>query len=97
MKIQVVVTQDDIKRGRPCLADRCPVARALNRATKDCDWSITHTTYRNRRTEFCNYIPPKVAAFVRRFDRRKSVWPISFTVTVPFKYWLRCKLGLSNS
>ncbi len=66
MKIQVEVTKEDIKKGRPGNADACPVAWALYRITGK---SFSVGTWSCHCVDGRRFIMPAAASqFVIRFD-----------------------------
>lgn len=80
MKIRV--TREDIERGKRTDSCRCPVARAVRRATRkkfvavgvediDVGSQVTVPT------------PSIVATFIRAFDARRPVQPFAFDLEVP--------------
>lgn len=89
--MQVEVTQDDIDQGCVAQAYNCPVARALNRATGETDWSVCQE-YAARYADLEDgadddtqqvrlahaYMPEAVGKFVTDFDNGCPVEPFTF-------------------
>lgn len=82
MKIEV--TEQDIKLGRRCSRDRCPVALAFKRAGIKPD-GVTGMAvvffYKTSYTEVT--LPSKVANFIADFDNSVVVEPFSFDLDLP--------------
>lgn len=87
-QIHVTVTQSDIKNGRrfdPC---RCPVARALRRASKErlvsAGAGFMFIGPKGRRILW--QTPPEVKAFIIDFDQKKGVQPFEFDMPLKSTY-----------
>jgi hypothetical protein len=79
--MRVVVTAKDIVRGRRWLADRCPVALALNRATGR-RWEVYFTHLADVRRQRGQATPLAVADFCEKFDDGIGVRPFTFELAV---------------
>lgn len=68
-RIRVVVTAEDIAKGRPT-AERCPLARAIRRATKARPVAVFNESYMagEGRPEYP--LPIQATVFVESYDRR---------------------------
>lgn len=83
------VTAADIKAGKPCNADSCPVARALRRAMRT-DYASVGPGHMDAWDEasaigkkLCTETPSSVTAFIAKFDLLKKVKPFRFTLRLP--------------
>lgn len=86
------VTEDDIKHGRPCDAENCAVARAIERCVQEDVEVIVGPTFIRfnqgfvRKGEDLLVETPKVAEdFIIKFDNLFSspLKPITFTLEIP--------------
>jgi hypothetical protein len=91
MKQTINVTARDIKYGRRCDGQSCPIARAVLRTKWGKDSEAYNFTvaaksiirfYLNRTPDRID-LPQEANEFVRRFDRNQPVEPFSFTIEVP--------------
>lgn len=71
MNIHIVVTEQDINKGRKLCSERCPIARAITRATGIyCKVSVTRARLCPRTKESSiAYIPSDIQSAIMRFDR----------------------------
>lgn len=78
MKIEV--TAEDIDNGIRTHFLQCPIALAIQRATRDPGWYVSArgTVINNKNAAEEIKLPKKCAQFVTRFDDDKSVKPFSF-------------------
>jgi hypothetical protein len=85
--IKVNVTAKDIKAGEAAECYRCPVAIALQRATKDREARVVSVDWRLYLVVWCRYIaaPVEVRDFVIDFDHRSEddSPPKPFRFTLP--------------
>lgn len=83
MKLTIQVTADDIAQGFACVADSCPIARALRRRTGI--YSRAFLSYVLIGDSFEEVrMPPEGTLFIMNFDRRRDrVKPIELTFEVP--------------
>lgn len=87
-RLAIYVRRDDIAAGVPEDASRCPVARALRRAT-DYHEEVTvgprSLILRGfmRRRDRVTSLPEPAREFIRRFDNHESVEPFLFHVEFP--------------
>ena len=81
--MRIEVTASDIRYGirRECL--RCPIARALKRATGE-DWSVGDVNgYPLRdKIEGVAYWPNEVCAWIEDFDHERVVQPFAFELDI---------------
>jgi hypothetical protein len=75
--MRVVVTAKDITRGRRSIADRCPVALALQRTTRR-RWEVYFTHFSDVRRQRGYPTPLAVADFCEKFDDGIGVRPFAF-------------------
>lgn len=79
MILHVEVTEQDIRLGLPRQADRCPIARAINRALPDSDPCVSGSFILLGHDQVDT--PADVARWIDRFDAHKaSVDPFGFTL-----------------
>lgn len=71
MNIRIVVTEEDIKKGQKLCPERCPIARAVIRATGiHCKVGVTWVhLYPDQGESSSAYIPGRIQAAIVRFDR----------------------------
>jgi hypothetical protein len=78
--ITVVVTADDIKKGKACKSECCPIALALFRRTKH-KWSVGPRCASSLSGfgKFIN-LPQSAQVFITKFDKKgaKAVKPFRF-------------------
>ncbi|HWI58635.1 MAG TPA: hypothetical protein VNZ22_15525 [Bacillota bacterium] len=83
--MKIVVTQEDIKHGRRCDPDCCPVARALLRAGL-AHLGVVGTTVlitdANQQTTALP-LPGAVKEWILDFDGNQPVQPFSFELALP--------------
>lgn len=79
--MRISVTQSDINKGDKRNAHSCAVARAVRRATKAKEVSITYGVISVGRKEFA--MSSQVSNFISDFDAYLSVRPFSFAL--PYK------------
>lgn len=79
--MRINVTQSDINKGDKRNAHSCAVARAVRRATKAKEISITYGVISVGRKEFA--MSSQVSNFISDFDAYLSVRPFSFAL--PYK------------
>jgi hypothetical protein len=85
---QINVTAKDIAKGTRGNVTSCPVARAFNRATKDC-WKVTTSllgdrSFARRQTRTIEVrLPERVHNFIRAFDEGEPVVPLRFNLEIP--------------
>lgn len=88
MKIRVVVTEADIKKGTRHDGAHCPIARAIRRH-KDLKhaWVGIHHLYvdQHLRMETAVDLPPEAVSFAVNFDRanHRQFEPFSFPLDIP--------------
>jgi hypothetical protein len=85
MTMQITVTADDIARGTPCSAGRCPISRAVRRSLPDYSGAIVgHDNVIVWQGVVYSRIPlpPAAQRFVKAFDQREPVEPFSFAVEI---------------
>ena len=75
--MRINVTQLDIQRGLPRLARKCPIARAIRRAT-GYHLKVSVTTGRIIRGRRKSDLPRLAQDFIRNFDQDRPVTPIAF-------------------
>ena len=75
--MRVTVTSRDIVRGRRSIADRCPVALALKRATGR-RWEVYFTVLQDVRRQRGCPTPEIVADWCERYDDELTVRPFTF-------------------
>lgn len=94
MKIDLEVTDEDIKAGRPKMPSYCPVACAVRRKYPGLVPYVSGTiisitgplekhfpiTEATNRSNFQDVLPMEVRNFIRLFDNHEPVDPISFSV-----------------
>lgn len=76
--MRISVTQSDINKGDKRNAHSCAVARAVRRATKAKEVSITYGVISVGRKEFA--MSSQVSNFISDFDAYLNVKPFSFTL-----------------
>jgi hypothetical protein len=87
MTTTITVTADDIAKGKPCSAGRCPIATALNRSLSD-EYSNTLVGHHfasvlGKRGRWVQIkLPDNASRFVRAFDEGQPVEPFSFAVEI---------------
>lgn len=83
MKLTIQVTADDIAQGFACIAESCPIARALRRRTGlFCRAFLSYVLIEDSNEEV--RMPPEGTLFIMNFDRnRDRVKPIELTFEVP--------------
>lgn len=85
MQLTIEVTEEDIREGKRCDCDECPVALAWSRAA-GCQWDVGTKSAGPTDTGAWAHrvpLPPVAATFVRMFDDDLYVKPFSFTVDIP--------------
>jgi hypothetical protein len=93
VQLTVHVTEQDIAKGVKHQCDRCPVARAVTRATgKPClasgfqlDFYESADAFEDD-TVFASFevpTPAPVKMFMQAFDRGEDVAPFAFEITMP--------------
>jgi len=75
--VRVTVTAKDIVRGRRSIADRCPVALALKRATGR-RWEVYFTVLQDVGRRRGIKTPDQVAEFCERYDDGVGMRPFTF-------------------
>jgi len=86
--MKITVTKNDIRQGQMNSPTSCPVALAVQRATKDHRSTVGYLAIHIRQTDnsvtrimdFALRGP--VLSFVRAFDKGKRVKPLSFTLPI---------------
>ena len=78
MNLTVNVTKQDIKAGIRCNIGRCPIARAVRRASRRRDVAVSGRDVEIRRQAF--RLPVLARNFVLNFDNGDRVAPITFTL-----------------
>jgi hypothetical protein len=87
----IQVTQDDITHGQKGDCQYCPIARAIARTVQyaeeinvyHCDGRIIHSLEPPLTRIAVPFDLPEIAQeFIRRFDHKRTVWPIEFDITV---------------
>lgn len=88
--IHIEVTQDDINRGIPKNACRCPIALAVRRTTgvecavRPCG-SYLHQN--GSGIDVVSFALPDIASrFIKMFDEYGSVQPFSFDISIPVEH-----------
>ena len=87
-KVLIQITEDDIRRGVPISADRCPMAHALRRAT-GYDWQVgVSCIWRNDSSGnvlagSTTQLPKKAVQFVTAVDCHHPVHPLWFEMEIP--------------
>lgn len=87
--IKIQVTQDDIDRGRRCVASQCPIARAVRRAF-DKPYSVSVGTryiivcQKRRGPEQVFTMDANTCHWRHEFDMARSVQPFSFPLCEPY-------------
>ncbi len=81
----VTVTQDDINRGVRQHNERCPIARALRRATGIRDISVGLQTV-SFKSIWAAQLSYRVWEFIWDFDHGRYVRPFSFRIVNPRRY-----------
>jgi len=75
--VRVAVTSRDIVKGKRSIADRCPVALALQRTTHR-RWEVYFTHLSDVRRQQAQPTPLAVADFCEKFDDGIGVRPFAF-------------------
>jgi len=84
-RLVVTVTRQDIKKGRPGMCDKCPVALALLRATNAFRVTIGDTMdeplfWVKDGAKWTHPMYTSICTFVDNFDDDKPVQPFAFTL-----------------
>ena len=82
MKVKVEVTAKDIKNGRRCDPNACPIALAAKRATKGRIIRALDNFFRLNDESTLPHSLKRVAKFIQNFDSSKPVKPFSFTISI---------------
>jgi hypothetical protein len=92
MKIQISVTQEDIKHGIRKAQLSCPIARAVRRHLPNlkvfgqvCVGDKNVGFYKPNESTATTIVtlPKKASKFVRDFDRLRDVKPFNFSLDIP--------------
>ena len=75
--MRVTVTTKDISKGRRSIADRCPVALALKRATRR-RWEVYFTVLQDATRQRGVRTPDVVAAWCEKYDDGIAMRPFAF-------------------
>jgi hypothetical protein len=80
-RFKIEVTENDIKRGVAWNVDKCPVARAMRRATRNmaCYASLSELKVGIKLVN----TPTRCQRFMRNFDDGENVKPFSFVIRIP--------------
>ncbi len=80
MKFRVEVTQEDIAAGRATDCERCPIARAANRALEvsSCMIGVKTLYLRKDDVAYVAFLPQEARTFINTFDHGYPVLPITF-------------------
>lgn len=86
--MRIDVTQEDIDKGQQSACYFCPIARAMNRASRDgTTWAVFPASCRADSTDRVGerrlVLPPAAREFIRAFDAREPVSPFSFDLDIP--------------
>ncbi len=87
MRIQIQVTPEDINLGVPESGDECPIARALIRAIGHEDVYVDDSIMYWDDEEGCHMstgTPTIAANFIKNFDAKEPVEPISFEIVADY-------------
>ena len=84
MRFKIEVTQRDIKNGIVAKCDQCPIARAVNRATKTRKTTVGKctVTVRLNGRYYCMRLPDRAQDFIRDFDAHLQVKPFTFSLNL---------------
>jgi len=87
--LRIEVAQEDIQGGLPDSPDDCPIARAVRRAYPDFRFVYVGEDFIGLRRAPCELhqsehidLPEIACRFIRDFDERAEVKPISFEVLI---------------
>jgi hypothetical protein len=88
MNTTIIITQDDINKGKRGECSLCPVALAAQRAFPDkCPQVAAWNMYLDSSADVLDgpsiTLPDEVREFIVAFDRGQSVSPFAFTIRVP--------------
>ena len=86
MKVKIEVTEEDIKNGERWMADKCPVALALNRKINDFNY-VLYDLFETHDSRVYD-VPESVGKFILKFDKTRKGKPFKFIIDVPKKYLL---------
>jgi hypothetical protein len=82
---RIQVTAQDIKRGKPCDSDRCPVAIALRRETKR-KWRVGRALAALPGSRTVIRLPKRVTDKIYVFDDDGPMKPFAFTFHWPLDF-----------
>ncbi len=91
--MRIVVTKEDIEKGRRQDPKGCPIGRALSRAgVNHCCVAGAAVILRNEPQQVTALLLPDVVRnWIFDFDRGKTVEPIGFEVGLPVKALCHCR------
>lgn len=82
----IKVTEDDIKKGRPCDSGNCPISLAVKRVFPDYDNSVgvEFITVMADNNVYKQYVMPTPAKYaLHYFDRGRGMTPFEFELGEP--------------
>ena len=81
-KLEIIVTEGDIKRGKKMNIFTCPIAKAAKRALKyKVKLSVGGETLRfYTDKEYVIHLPKKAEKFILSFDKGEKVKPFKFVI-----------------
>ena len=80
MKLKIIVTEEDIRKGSRGQADTCPIAYATCRAL-GVNRVYVDSEYLCYATDSCS-LPDEATEFIRRFDTGMKVKPFEFEIEI---------------
>lgn len=83
-RVRIEVTENDIRHGIRGSVNHCPVALAVRREGYDASVGVSLVSiYQGSRVVAHAELPPEVRRWVRDYDWKQPVGPISFDLELP--------------